>query len=1103
MHGMKRSPIFAFCLALAAFLGFPGQGHGQKLQNWPRLTVSQAGNSEPMQLKEMFVHSRIVGLQAEVTTALTFYNPNPRQLEGELSFPLPDGALVTGYALDIGGKMIDGVVVKKEKARVAFETEARRRVDPGLVEHVAGNVYRTRIYPLPPQGTRRIQLRFVTPLAVDAKGDAAWHLPMPLGETVGELSIRVEVVKEPVTPEIGGFGNLRFRTVENQWIAETKLADAKPGEDLWVTLPRLPRQVASVERTPDGETFFSLSDFPGAEPVDHLMKAPPTRVGIAWDASGSRTGDHAKELAMLKELLERWHRPEVVLVVFRNKPEPARVFTGDPKALMDALGSLPYDGGTDLAALAPAIKEQKNIAQWLFFSDGLETLGGTPPNLSGSHVTGVVSQTVADREGLRQLCAASGGALVDLQTTEPKAAAEAVVFPAPRVVRLRGTGIAEVQGLGAQVQGRVQVCGKLLADEAELSLEYSDGRVSPPVKLSKNTAPEGTLIGSVWAGQRIAQLGTHADDNEEELLALGRRFGTVSPATSLIVLENLDQYVRNDIEPPASLPEMRQAWADRKAATTKNEAARQTSKLERVVAMWNARVQWWKDPVPKPVAKESPLPQTEVQLRPARPLSASTGNSEDSIISRTADAPAGDGDRSNADRRTVARLGNGNTYTGSTTVSAGTITVLSGAVVVGSAAPTAKAFEVADAKNKSAASPNAAQEAKIAIQPWNPATPYLAVLKAASKETRYDAYLKERPHYANSPAFFVDCGDWFLKEGEPELGLRILTNLAEMKLEDAALLRVLAWRMEQAGELDRAIVLFRKAGKLRPEEPQSLRDLALALAERGKTRQAVSDISESMALLQKMIFGEWQRFDEIEVIGLEELNALIAWTKTQPWDKAPVIPQLDPRLTQNLDCDVRIVLCWDADNTDVDLHVLEPGGEEAFYGHNRTSIGGLVSRDFTQGYGPEEYLLHGSKPGVYKVFAHYFGSHQQTITGAATIAATVFTDFGRPTEKKQVLTLRLDRPSEKADVGQIEIGGDHASPAVQGGTSPAELFRALSAGLSENEIKTKVGEPQAIADGVWTYQAGNRTYRIIFTPDKKLSGVVEVLPGGAEMTLVQ
>ncbi|HUS48133.1 MAG TPA: hypothetical protein VM098_08435 [Phycisphaerae bacterium] len=36
---------------------------------------------------------------------------------------------------------------------------------------------------------------------------------------------------------------------------------------------------------------------------------------------------------------------------------------------------------------------------------------------------------------------------------------------------------------------------------------------------------------------------------------------------------------------------------------------------------------------------------------------------------------------------------------------------------------------------------------------------------------------------------------------------------------------------------------------------------------------------------------------------------------------------LDPRLVKLLACDIRIVLTWDADMTDMDLHVVEPFGE--------------------------------------------------------------------------------------------------------------------------------------------------------------------------------
>jgi hypothetical protein len=406
-------------------------------------------------------------------------------------------------------------------------------------------------------------------------------------------------------------------------------------------------------------------------------------------------------------------------------------------------------------------------------------------------------------------------------------------------------------------------------------------------------------------------------------------------------------------------------------------------------------------------------------------------------------------------------------------------------------------------------------DATIAVKPWDPATPYLAALKAAAKSDRYKVYLEQRKTYAASPAFFVDCADFFLREGDALHGVRVLTNLAELKLEEAALLRVLAWRLQQAGELDRAIVILRKVGKLRPEEPQSLRDLALALAERGKTRRAANDLTEAMSLLEKLVMGEWQRFEEIEVIALEELNALIAWTKHHAWAESAKVPALDSRLLKNLDVDVRIAMSWDADSTDVDLHVLEPSGEEAFYSHNRTTIGGLVSRDFTQGYGPEEYMVRRAQPGSYRIFAHYYGSNQQTVMGAATITATVFTDFGRPTEKKQVLTLRLDKPREKADIGEITVGGKdtQVKEGKRDSSKPEgrDAFRALRVGQTKEQVKRLVGEPQiesALPDAkageeTWLYRLGDRQYRVKFSKGNHLLSVVELLPGGAEMILVQ
>ena len=48
---------------------------------------------------------------------------------------------------------------------------------------------------------------------------------------------------------------------------------------------------------------------------------------------------------------------------------------------------------------------------------------------------------------------------------------------------------------------------------------------------------------------------------------------------------------------------------------------------------------------------------------------------------------------------------------------------------------------------------------------------------------------------------------------------------------------------------------------------------------------------------------------------------------------------------------LRIVLSWDTDATDLDLHVMTPSGQHAWYGQ-RVIPGGAIDIDVTTGYGP-------------------------------------------------------------------------------------------------------------------------------------------------------
>ena len=197
----------------------------------PALMIKAPGEtkSKPLYLSKVNVQARIFGFIAETRMTMTFKNDYDRVLEGSLYFPLPEGSTVSGYALDINGKMVDGVVVTKEKARVVFEKEVRKQIDPGIVEWVKGNNFKTRIYPIPAHGSRTVAVRYVSDLDFDPKGQASYRLPLKFAQPLDSFSMRVEVIKAAQQPTLAwqGPGPVKFHPVRGGYFAETSFKKKK------------------------------------------------------------------------------------------------------------------------------------------------------------------------------------------------------------------------------------------------------------------------------------------------------------------------------------------------------------------------------------------------------------------------------------------------------------------------------------------------------------------------------------------------------------------------------------------------------------------------------------------------------------------------------------------------------------------------------------------------------------------------------------------------------------------------------------------------------------------------------------------------------------
>ena len=89
-------------------------------------------SEEQLKIGALDIQVRIAGGVAQTTATIRFENPSARPVEGDFTLDLPRGSVVTGYALDVNDQMVDGVLVGERKAKLAYEAQVRRGVDPGI-----------------------------------------------------------------------------------------------------------------------------------------------------------------------------------------------------------------------------------------------------------------------------------------------------------------------------------------------------------------------------------------------------------------------------------------------------------------------------------------------------------------------------------------------------------------------------------------------------------------------------------------------------------------------------------------------------------------------------------------------------------------------------------------------------------------------------------------------------------------------------------------------------------------------------------------------------------------------------------------------------------
>jgi tetratricopeptide (TPR) repeat protein len=985
------------------------------LSQVPQLVAN--GSEKAVTLKNLSIQTKIEGNIATTSYEMQFYNSEKRDLETELNFPLGENQTITRFVMDVNGKLREGVAIEKQKARVAFESTIRKNIDPGLVEMTKGNNFKARVFPVPALGYKKIIIECTQELPSTSK-NSIYFLPLGFKDKLASFKLNVNVIKQNLSPKIvsNPSEELKFERVTENYVATLKKKDFIPSKALRLELPN-PKAGPITVIKKSGNINYFYTNF--RIPTIYKEKVKPNHISVFWDVSASRVSANQKlELKFLRDYLSGLKNVKVELIPFSNvimKKTDFQIKNGNTSKLEKALSDLIYDGGTQLENLDFNIANGKEI---LLFTDGISNLGSHQLNASKKRIYVINSSVVTDLGLMTTMAQKTKGEFINLATNDYKKSLNNIKKDQLHFLGFKNEGrnVEFYPKRDYSANASIGIAGKIDSKEKKLTALFGFGNKAEyyeTIDLARGKNKKDYLdVEKLFAIKKVDYLSMNYNRHKKQITELGLTYKLVTKNTSLLVLDRVEDYVEHKIVPPK---ELQKAYFELLAKREKENNKTEKEKLNSLAKEFKEHVKWWNSVGYRKVKNKSEVPN-EVQITETHV----TGNSEQMAptpppVDQTVRFVAPEVVEEVANERSSDEELNREVIRGGTWQDVGYYLSTTGATASATYTLNATDFNYCatgvDQNATYSWSSNVTEHSgKMTVQGWDPKTPYMKIIKKAGLTNAYDCYLQERKKYGTQPSFYLDVADFFIQNKKEELGLRVLSNIAELELENHSLLRILAHRFIQLKATDLGLELFKDLVELRGEEPQSYRDLGLAYEEIGNHEKAVQ-------YLYKVITGEYDvRFNGIGLITLNEINNIL-FQHENSFDYS----YIDKRFIKNLPVDIRVVLNWDADNTDVDLWVTDPNGERCYYMNKKTMAGGKISNDFTQGYGPEEFMIRRAIPGKYKIQAHYYGSSAQTITGKATLSVQLFRKYGHKNCEKQEITRRLNVTKDIIDIGTFHF----------------------------------------------------------------------------------
>ncbi|MCL9805035.1 DUF2135 domain-containing protein [Flavobacterium amniphilum] len=1050
--------LFSFCLLVMV--------HVQAQS--PQLNIKGADSAQ-VRMNKMYVKVNVAGNIAYTTAEMHFTNSGSRQMEAELLFPLPEGVSVSRYALDINGEMREAVPVNKSKGKQVFEAIEHRNVDPGLLEKVEGNNFKTRIYPIVQGKERIIIIGYEQELTGFDKKNLGYQLVSRYPKKLDEFELVINVTgstsKPSIEEESGSLSSFE-KSEDPQWVksftASVKKKNYKPTEKMWIKIPIREEIPSTLVQSVKGQHYFY-----GSTTVESskIQKKAPVSIGLVWDNSLScKNRDIKKELQVLDAYFKQLKNVQVALYLLNYNFEKGKVynvFNGDWTELKSQLENTQYDGGTRYSKI-----DLTGQDEYLFFSDGLSSLSDNLLDKTKKPVYTVTSLPSADYAFLNYTAMKSGGDFINLNELDATKALDKLAYQSLKFLGIKENYmVTDLYPMaGTTVSGNFSFSGISLKEQNEVVLlfGYNDKPVSEKkIVLDAKTQQAAEVnIERLWAQKKIANLEIQYKKNAEEIETMGKKYGIVTKNTSLIVLEDINDYIQYDIVPPAAL---RAEFDKIQKQSQENRLAEKKSNWENVERYHGELNVWWNKDIKyvKPIVKKGKpnrkdgvmidrptngvdrevtepdygreqMSQSEGVARRRSVVSSTTAVATEEIKTTeeikdkqisaaevdevkfvnprvvTESVEFRDGDKNSNKSEAVRQLEG----------KVSGVAINQGRNYTPDGRPETRETRQREIPNRLSHTDTISNWAThdftttdgVKTEGWNPDRIYLKALEAAPADKQYALYLQLREEQFNNPAFYFDVANFFYNKGDKQKGLLILSNIADLGLENHQLYKSLTYQLRQWEAYEEALYTAGQVAKWREHEPQSHRDLALVLEDNKKYQAAFDELVKA---LETNYFANMSgQYAGVEDIILMDINRLLA---EHPGIN---IGDFDKKYLKPMPVAVRIILNWNQIDKDIDLHVIEPTGEECYYGHTDTEIGARFSKDFTQGYGPEQYLLRNPLKGKYLIKTNYYGESSISEDGPATVMVEIYITKNGVTERK-LQTIQLGTVKENQNLAEL------------------------------------------------------------------------------------